>query len=190
MKNINVKLISLLILVLSSISCKAQVFPLDTDVDNIPPNAYLKDLKNELPPYIGTYLANFNGKEIILYITKMENKLEKSTNKNYFLDALIIKYIVKDINGNILKDTQNMSIQTDSISSLWVRSYDNSVILYYSGTNCGVGWGNIYLKKLNATQISWTYYPEETIILPGKCPGNPDLTVYLPVAENVVFIKQ
>ena len=79
---------------------------------------------------------------------------------------------------------------TDSISSLWVRSYDNSVILYYSGTNCGVGWGNIYLKKLNPTQISWTYYPEETIILPGKCPGNPDLTVYLPVAENVVFTKQ
>ena len=87
----------------------------------------------------------------------MENKLEKSTNKNYFLDALIIKYIVKDINGNILKDTQNMSIQTDSISSLWVRSYDNSVILYYSGTNCGVGWGNIYLKKLNSTPVSYTH---------------------------------
>ena len=173
----------------SFFSCKAQIYPLNTDYETIPNYSYLKDLDHELDPYLGIYKANYNGKEITLFIAKQENRLEKLTKKEFYQDALVITYIVKNSSGAVLQDTQNNNLNIELYSTN-VRSYDNSVILYYSGTNCGVGWGNIYLKKLNPTQISWTYYPEETIILPGKCPGNPDLTVYLPVAENVVFIKQ
>ena len=64
-------------------------------------------LYSELNPYVGNYKANFDGKEITLFITKVENKLEKSTHKNYYMDALVIKYIVKTSFGTILQDTQN-----------------------------------------------------------------------------------
>lgn len=190
MKNLYIKPF-LLIVFIGVISCKAQQqYPLNTFLADIPPNAYVKDLNNELNPYIGTYKANFNNKEVTLFITKEENKLEESFNKNYYLDALIVKYIIKNSSGVILQDTKNIGNSENELYSYWIKSFDDSVVLLYSGTNCGVGWGDVFLKKLNTTQLSWTYYPEETIILPGDCPGNPDLTVYLPVTENLIFTKQ
>lgn len=191
MKNTIFKTFLLLGLISSFLSCKAQQYPLNTDYDEVPDYSYLKDLNNELDPYIGTYKTNYNGKEVILYITKVNDKLEKRPQKVFYRDVLTIKYIVKNSSGTILQDTQNVNVQNNSISSYRIRSYDNSVILYYEGTNCRVGWGNIYLKKINATQISWLYQPNDRVILPGQCPGNPDLKIYLPETENpLIFTKQ
>lgn len=191
MKSLNYKILVVLVLIINIVSCKAQqTLPLNTFLNDIPNNAYVKDLNNELDPYIGTFKANFNGKEITLYISKLENKLEKSTNKNYYLDALIVKYIVKNSSGTILQDTQNFSQEINTISSIRIRSYDSSVILGYSGTNCRVGWGTILLKKINATQFTWEYRPNDIILTPEKCPGNPDLTIYLPETKGLIFTKQ
>ncbi|WP_449388536.1 DUF6705 family protein [Chryseobacterium lineare] len=185
----NIILISIMLL---TISCKAQqILPLSTFLDDIPPNAYVKDLNHELDPYVGIYKANNQGQEITLYINKIENKLEESFKKNYYLDALVMKYIVKNSSGTVLQDTQNNNLQTNRISSFRIRSYDSTVLLAYEGTNCRVGWGTILLKKINATQISWLYEPNDRVILPGQCPGNPDLKIYLPITENpLIFTKQ
>ncbi|MBT2620740.1 DUF6705 family protein [Chryseobacterium sp. ISL-6] len=190
MKNTFFKILFVTGLISGFISCNAQL-PLNTLMENIPQDAHVKDLNNELNPYMGIYKANYQGREITLYITKVENKLEKSVDKTYYLDALVIKYIVKSSSGVILQDTQNVILQNNAITSHRVRSYDNTIILYYEGTNCSVGWGNIYLKKINATQISWLYKPDDVILTPSKCPGNPDLTIYLPETENpLIFTKQ
>ncbi|RCU42509.1 hypothetical protein DQ356_09275 [Chryseobacterium lacus] len=176
---------------MSFLSCRAQTLPINTDIDEIPQGAYLKDLNNELTPYIGTYKTAYQGKEITLYITKQENKLEKSTKKTYYMDALIIKYIVKNIStGIILQDTYNLSLPHIELYSYWTLPYKNSVVFLYSGTNCRVGWGDIILKKLNPTQISWDYKPNSRVLRDGDCPGNPDLTVYLPVTKDLIFTKQ
>ncbi len=178
-------------LISSIISCKAQQYPLNTDYDEVANNSYLKDLNNELDPYIGTYKADYNSKEITLYITKVNNKLEKRPQKIFYRDALVIKYTVKNSLGAILQDTQNNNLQTNGISSFRIRSYDGTVLLGYDGTNCRVGWGTIFLKKINTTQISWLYKPNDITILPGQCPGNPDLTIYLPETETpLIFTKQ
>ncbi|PVV53403.1 hypothetical protein DD829_18985 [Chryseobacterium sp. HMWF035] len=164
---------------------------MNTFLDDIPANAHVKDLNNELNPYIGIYKASYLGKEITLYITKVDDRLEERSNKNFYRDALVIKYIVKNSSGIVLQDTQNNANLNIELFSTRIRSYDNSVIFYYSGTNCGVGWGNVFLKKINATQISWLYEPDDLMILPGQCPGNPDLTIYLPETENpLIFTKQ
>lgn len=192
MKNTILQIFFLMGLINNFLSCKAQqVLPLTTFIDDIPPNAYVKDLNHELDPYVGTYKANHQGKEIILYIQKIDNKLEESFQKNYYLDALVIKYIIKNPSGAILQDTQNTNLQTNGISSFRIRSYDNTVLLGYEGTNCRVGWGTILLKKISATQISWLYQPNDRIITPENCPGNPDLKIYLPETENpLIFTKQ
>ncbi|WP_185207094.1 DUF6705 family protein [Chryseobacterium sp. C3] len=183
------KLLSILLMAFLIVSCKGQQYPLNTFFENVPQGAYLKDLNHELDPYVGIYKTNFEGNEITLHITKQENKLEKSTGKTYYMDALIIKYIVKNSLGVTLQDTQNQTVQTNKLYSINTRPYENSVILYYTGTNCGVGWGKVTLKKLNSIQISWDYSPNSTSV-GDDCPANADKTVYLPETDNLIFTKQ
>jgi hypothetical protein len=138
------KNIKYLILLVISISCKAQQsYPLKTDYDNIPNYSYLKDLNNELSPYIGIYKTSFQGKEIILYITKEENKLVNRIDKNFYRDLLSIKYIIKNSSGNILQNTQDMTFQPNqvryTIYSMRTRPNLGDVTFIYGGTNCSVG---------------------------------------------------
>ncbi|MDQ8143812.1 DUF6705 family protein [Chryseobacterium sp. CFS15] len=174
------------------ISCKAQQnpLPLNTWMENIPQGAYVKDLNNELSPYVGTYKATYQGNEITLFITKEENKLEELTNKYYYNDVLNVKYKIKNSSGQILQETQNGTTPNNIITSTRTKPSTGQIILYYEGTNCGVGWGDIYLKKINNTQISWTYNAESTLITEQNCPGNPDKTVYLPQTKDLIFTKQ
>ncbi|MDR2235230.1 MAG: hypothetical protein LBE92_03825, partial [Chryseobacterium sp.] len=76
------------------------------------------------------------------------------------------------------------------IYSIGTKPNINSIVFIYSGTNCGVGWGKILLKKLNATEVSWTYRANSLVITDQNCPGNPDLTIYLPVTKDLIFTKQ
>ncbi|WP_185207092.1 DUF6705 family protein [Chryseobacterium sp. C3] len=180
----------LFLITFAVVSCKSQqILPMNTALDDIPNNALVKDLNNELNPYIGIYKANFEGNEITLYITKEENKLEKRVSKQFYRDALIIKYIIKNTNGLILQDTQNNNDSNNKLHSTKIRVSQNSVDLNYSGTNCGVGWGIVKLKKLNPTQISWDYNPNSTSV-GDDCPANADKTVYLPETDNLIFTKQ
>ncbi|EJL75098.1 DUF6705 family protein [Chryseobacterium populi] len=182
--------IILLGLMISSISCRAQNLPLNTALTSIPNGAHLKDTNNELSPYIGTYKANFNGNEIILFITKQIDKLENSAQKSYYMDALIVKYIVKNSSGNVLQDTQNNNLPNIELYSIGTRPNQNTVLFLYSGTNCSVGWGDIFLKKINATQLSWEYRPDDISLTSQSCPGNPDKTIYLPKTKDLIFTKQ
>ncbi|WP_288435992.1 hypothetical protein [uncultured Chryseobacterium sp.] len=190
MKTGYLKIAIIIGLITNTIACNAQQLPLNTLMENIPPNAHVKDLNNELAPYIGIYKANFQGNEIFLFITKMEDKLEESTHKNYYMDALVIKYIVKNSSGAILQDTQNNNIPNIELYSTRTRPALNTVIFYYSGTNCNVGWGDIYLKKINSTQISWEYRPDDMVFTNGDCPQGTDKTIYLPETKDLIFTKQ
>lgn len=190
MKTLFFKYLVILKLLIITISCKSQTLPLNTLMDNIPQGAYVKDLNNELDPYIGTFKANYKGNEITLFINKLEHKFEKRTNKDYFMDVLNVKYIVKNSSGLILQDTSGNNAPNIELYSLGVNSDDNSVDFYYSGTNCGIGWGEIILKKLNPTQISWDYRPNSLVIDDATCPPGTDKTVYLPVTKDLIFTKQ
>ncbi|WP_144283640.1 DUF6705 family protein [Chryseobacterium echinoideorum] len=187
----NTKIITFLFVLVNLINCKAQqTYPLDTDYENIPAYSYIKDLNNELNQFTGIYKANYQGNETTLYITKVEHMLKERLTKSYYMDALTVKYTVKSQNGAILQDTQN-NTQNDFYSMM---SYpqENGVALYYPGTNCGVGWGKVFLFKINPTQLSWEYRPNSSIFLDKsiECPGNPDTKVYLPVTKDLIFTKQ
>lgn len=166
-----------------------QVYPLNTFMENISQGGYVKDINNELSPFVGVYKANYQGNQVILYITKVINKPEKSINKDYYMDALVIKYVVKNSAGVILQDTQNNSSKID-FYSIGTMPQFNAVVLLYSGTNCGVGWGTIYFRKINSNQIYWDYRPNDTILDQQNCPGNQDIKIYLPVTKDLIFTKQ
>ncbi|WP_288435993.1 DUF6705 family protein [uncultured Chryseobacterium sp.] len=184
------------ILIFFSFSCRSQeqYLPLNTLMESIPPNAYVKDLSNELAPYVGVYKANYQGNEIILYITKEDTRPVHYTDQQFYRDALVIKYIVKNSTGAILQNTQNMNFTPDqkfhTIFSTRTRPTQNTIIFNYDGTNCGVGWGDIYLKKINSTQISWEYRPDDMVFTNGDCPQGTDKTIYLPETKDLIFTKQ
>ena len=194
MKNLYIKFLPVFCVFFITLSCKAQEYPLNTDFMTIPNHSYLKDFNNELDTYIGIYKGSFNNKGIDLYITKQYNKSITYSSKQFYRDVLLIKFIVKDSNGIVLQDTQNMVFQpnqiTHTIYSLRTKPALNMVSLTYGGTNCGVGNGRIYLKKLNSTQLSWDYYPDDTIIDSNKCPSGTDINIYLPQTKDLLFTKQ
>lgn len=180
-------------LIINTISCKAQQVPLNTNIEDIPVNGYVKDFDNELDPYVGTYKAIYEGNEITLLITKELNRPTKLVNKNFYNDVLSIKYIVKNQSGAILQNTQNMNLSNDTyfnIISMGTMPELGKVALGYDGTHCGIGWGEIRLKKLNSTQISWEYNPNSLVIDSATCPPGTDKKLYLPVTKDLIFTKQ
>ena len=183
------------LLIFFSFLCRSQQqqLPLNTLMENIPPNAHIKDLNNELAPYIGVYKANFQGNEITLFITKEEDRLIQYSDQNFFQDALVIKYIIKNSSGIVVQDTQNMVLNNHSyfnIISMGTRPTLGDIVLAYDGTNCGIGWGKIILKKLNTTQMSWDCRPNSSLIDSATCPPITDKTVYLPETKDLIFTKQ
>lgn len=107
-------------------------------------------------------------------------------NINIIKDILSIKFIVKNSSGVTLQDTQSMAFSAEqlrhTIYSQWAEDKGNKLLFYYGGTNYGVGWGSIKLKKLNATQISWEYLTNDIILDDSKCPPGTDI--------NITFQKQ
>nr|WP_314495158.1 DUF6705 family protein [uncultured Chryseobacterium sp.] len=187
------KNIKYLILFVISISCKAQqTYPLNTDFEEIPQGSYIKDLNNELSPYVGEYKAYFQGNEIKLFINKETMRFFKSL--NIYQDALSIRYIVKNSAGNILQDTQSMIFQPNQLlHTIYSRgTYPSKGIVWfnYGGTNCGVGFGGIELKKISSTQISWEYRPNDIILDYTKCPQGTNINIYLPETKDLIFTKQ
>lgn len=93
----------------------------------------------------------------------------------------------------ILQNTQNMNLDNQSyfnILSMGTMPELGQVALGYDCTNCGIGWGQINITKINATQISWEYLPNSLIIDSATCPPSTDKTVYLPVTKDLIFTKQ
>ncbi len=187
MRRINFKLIFTVTIIYSFLSCKAQTLPLNTALWDIPSNAYLKDLNNELLPYVGIYKAIYQGNEITLHITLEEHKVITSTKKNFFQDVLNIRYIIKNSSGTILQDNQN-NTSINKLYSTGTWPAKGIVEFFYSGTSCNVGWGNIDLSKISSTQIKWNYLSQESD--PTKCPPGTDFNIYLPEVENLIFTKQ
>ncbi|WP_419870922.1 DUF6705 family protein [Chryseobacterium sp. CT-SW4] len=186
---------TLFALTMSLITCKAQqVYPLNTYYEDAPNYSYMKDLNNELTPYVGTYKATYNGNEVILVITKEDKKLlTRSNDRKYYKDVLNVKYTVKDIaTGTVLDDNINPTgPDKKELMSMGTNPPDNnSIDLGYDGTKCGIGWGRITLLKINTTQFKWSYYPNSSIFSGNDCPDSKNIKVYLPHTKNLIFTKQ
>jgi len=194
MKKIIFKSIIIFIL-FSAFSCKAQqIYPLKTDYTEVAQNSYLKDLNNELDSFVGTWQGSFNGNLITLSVTKEEHRFFNENQYKYYKDILSIKYIIKNSSGTVLQNTQNMTFSAEqlkhTIYSQWAENNGNSLLFYYGGTNCRVGWGSIELKKISSTQISWEYRPNDIILDDSKCPPGTDINIYLPETKDLIFTKQ
>lgn len=161
------------------------IYPLETYYEDVPEYSYMKDLNNELDPYVGEYMAMDNGKTIELRIIKIPKHPGFSINREYFKDVLRVKILVRNSTGQ--KIYENLLEHDDIFHSIALTPSRDTVVFSYSGTNCAVGWGEVKLKKLNSTEIQWNYRPFHART--EKCP-NADLTLYLPQTKDLIFTKQ
>lgn len=172
-----------------SLSFKSQILPLNTYYTNITSDSYLKDLDNILPRYVGVWQANYNGTNIYLTIDNVIKHPVKFGNINFYNDVLFVRYTIKGQNGGILQSTISKLITEANIKSIAPRR-NNIMVFSYSGGDCSVGSGKIYLEYIDTTHLKWSYYPESSLIIAGECPQGSDLKVYLPKTEDLVFTKQ
>nr|WP_315028031.1 DUF6705 family protein [uncultured Chryseobacterium sp.] len=188
-------LYTLLALSLGLISCNAQqVLPLNTSDYNSPANTYFKDLDNELNKYVGVWKSNFQNKIITLNIVKEIKRPYSEWGRNFFSDILLVRYEIRDSNGNILQTTLNNAYHPqgevkNSILSLGTKT-NGQIDLLYAGGNCSVGLGDVVFKRINDTQFSWEYNPGTTTRNDVSCPPNLDYTIYLPETKDLIFTKQ
>lgn len=94
MKHLIIILISTL-----AMSCKAQIFPLNTSPGDIPDNAYIKDTNNELDKYIGVWKGNWNGK--IVYIDLRKVKFYYDGNHPYYMDKIFGERKIINANSTV-----------------------------------------------------------------------------------------
>ena len=94
----------IIVFLFGSVSCHAQevILPLNTSYMDLPNNAYVKDLENELDQYVGVYKAQFQGKETTLYFEKEVRKQASALKGYYYTDQLNVKFVVKDSTGKVL----------------------------------------------------------------------------------------
>ena len=189
------KLIGALFTLHSVLYFPQQQYPLNTNPFTIPANSYIKDFNNELNPYVGTWKATYNNKVYYLYVTKSLDRYRSSW--KLYQDVLIIKYAVMTSDeALIINSTAGLSFSSNqyrhAIYSGGFRPIPNQNTLWftYGGTNCGVGSGTIELSMLNLTQVKWNYEPDSTLLTDSSCPGNQDITIHLPITDNLIFTKQ
>jgi hypothetical protein len=83
--------------------------------ESVPSGTYLKDLNNELNPFIGTYKAYWENKKIILILQKMEHITSISSHTHYiYEDVLVGKYeITNEIDNSVLYSTMDVTEYED-----------------------------------------------------------------------------
>lgn len=173
------------------ISCKAQTYQLRT-YTTVPSGSYIKDLDNELIPYVGKWTAQWNGKNFTIDLKKIKKYFTHLDNNPYYMDVLIGKFKVMDSSGMVIFD--NTSISDDNAKIVGGKIFDpNSTkysLRYIDPEICGMN-GLIMINFTNAakTQLNWKFSDMTDII-------SPDCSYYNsnpfpePLPKNIVLIKQ
>lgn len=96
-------LLFLSLFVVSRASAQSPILPLTTEDigDNIPNNAYLKDLNNDLDKFVGTWQYSSNGTKLTVLIQKIE--MYSNEHFHYYEDVLIGRYKF-EVNGSVIID--------------------------------------------------------------------------------------
>jgi hypothetical protein len=79
--------------------------------ENIQNGTYLKDIDNELNPFVGTYVTEWNDKKFKLVLQKIEHVTKTSLNGDYYYeDVMVGKYEITNLNGSsVLYSTMDIT---------------------------------------------------------------------------------
>jgi len=191
--SINLKIMKntffLLLIIFSTLLCKAQTYPLRTYGISIPTNAYLKDTNNELPSYEGTWKGVWDGKIIYLNIKRLNYNY--NTTLKFYADVLIAKFKVTDASNNILFDNLNIDDSLAKITGFRFRKSNGKYLMGYVDNDiCGLnGFIEINFTDNSKTKLAWKFN-EGSNLITKDCPYYNSPEFPQPLPRELVLIKQ
>ncbi len=146
------KTIVFLLLILAT-SCKAQIYPLNTGISDLPPNAYLKDLNNELDKYVGLWKGNWNGKTLYLELKKVKYHYEDN-NYPLFVDMILGERKIINANGNVEIDRiANFDLTSPEIRGMFY-DVNGDINFRFSPKNMCLKQALLYIKSFTNNQMT------------------------------------
>ncbi|UOE38538.1 DUF6705 family protein [Chryseobacterium oryzae] len=133
----------LLIFILFSIYCKSQEYPLNTSLDNLPNNTYLKDTNNDLNKYIGIWRGNWNGKTLFLDLRKVKYHYTRDTLKLSSKTVIELKRIISKIDET---STSDLEIKIPGTFWLMIDGTIYKLNIPYKGKN-RILWASKNIKR-------------------------------------------
>ncbi|AYN05058.1 DUF6705 family protein [Flavobacterium sp. 140616W15] len=184
MKNI----LTLGLIILSIISCKAQVLPVENVVnyvnskDGIPKNiTSIKDVNHLLDKFIGTWKGTYDGKNYEFKVLKITVDLGRLTE-----EKLVMRYLITNSNGTVIEDTRTLPDSSPYV----IRGYyleEDTYFLTYIGKNAKCGQkGTLlidFLKDNSNTKMNLFFSPSREIIYENDCSGFKQI---MPLTETVL----
>ncbi|WP_050379396.1 DUF6705 family protein [Chryseobacterium sp. Hurlbut01] len=146
------KTIAFLLLIIAT-SCKSQIYPLNTGISDLPPNAYIKDLNNELDKYVGLWKGNWNGKTLYLELKKVKYH-DDDPNYPYYKDVILGERKVVSSNGTIEIDRiSNFDYESPEIRGILYDVHGDEIFLFAAKNMC-LKLASLYIKNLSNTQMT------------------------------------
>lgn len=171
-------------------SC-AQIYPLNTNTD-VPNNAYIKDLNNELISYEGSWKGTWDSKMFILELKKIKKYMTHRENNPYYKDVLIGKFKVLNSSGNILFNNTNILDDDAKIEGARFLSlpYIRYTLSYMDPDICNMS-GDIFINFTDATKtkLNWKFSDMTDIITPD-CPFYNSNPFPQPLPKDITLTKQ
>ncbi len=168
--------IILILITLFTLSCKAQILPIENahiyiknpDV-GIPENiTYVKDVNHLLDKYIGAWIGTYDDKTIEFRVVSYVD------NSNGTLwDELLARYKITDAVGNIIVDTTSLGNENELVCFSEYLDETGTYMMYYLGYEhiCGQQ-GYMYLDVGNTLNtLRLMVYPNVDIIDLEECPN-------------------
>ncbi|MDH6252191.1 hypothetical protein M2347_001918 [Chryseobacterium sp. H1D6B] len=148
------KKIFLVIITMLSFSCKSQEYPLNTKLDNLPNNAYLKDINNELNKYVGLWKGNWSGKTIYLEFKKI--KYYYNGNQSYYEDKIFGERKIIGADGTVEIDRiSNFNSQDSEFRGIGVSLKNgNWKRLYFYPKNMCNKMATLDITSFTGTQMT------------------------------------
>ncbi|MCX8534670.1 DUF6705 family protein, partial [Chryseobacterium luquanense] len=137
----------------------------------VPTNAYIKDLNNDLLPYEGDWKATWGNKIFFVQFKRIKKYLDHKENNPYYKDVLIGKFKVLDNTGNVLFNNTNLPDNDTKIEGTRFFTIPNKrySLFYFDNDICGMT-GDIYISFLNGNlnQLNWKFI-DTTDIITSSC---------------------
>lgn len=165
---------------------------LPLDSYNYPNGAYLKDLDNKLPFYVGTWNGVYNNKQYTFQFIVFNQQIIDFGNGSYeYLDALVAKFKVVDLfSGKVLYD--NLSAVNYDDYEIFLGSLKLGTFFYLDKNNCN----NLVKFKLNkvtgtTNQLNYNDFRLVEFGSIDECPytNQEDIPLFLP-AGDFLLTKQ
>ncbi|HCR76549.1 MAG TPA: hypothetical protein DIW37_09140 [Chryseobacterium sp.] len=140
-----------------------QILPLTTKNYNVPLNAYIKDIDNQLPDFEGTWKGTWNNKTFIINFKKVKYHETFAQQNPYDKDLLFGKFQVKDANGKILFDNLSVKDIYSKIQGMHINPSGKYELMYMDPELCNkVGTIMIGFNNPTKTELKFRYkdYPQ------------------------------